>query len=238
MHTRSLVHRDLKPSNLMLVGSRPDSTRQATLKILDIGLGRTLIEQGAGETVEGGLTGQGVLLGTPDYMAPEQARDARGIDIRADIYSLGCVLYHLLAGQPPFPDTNILTQMIRHASETPRPVKEFNPAVPDGLQQILDWMLAKDAAQALSHAGARRAGAASVSRRRRRSSGRHGSGYAHALVFDLAGGRERQKAGRRPTARTGAKIGSAGARAFEQALPEIQSRTAAGARCRTVFQAE
>jgi serine/threonine protein kinase len=147
MHTRSLVHRDLKPSNLMLVGSRSDSTLQATLKILDIGLGRTLIEKGACETVEGGLTGEGVLLGTPDYMAPEQARNPRGIDIRADIYSLGCVLYHLLAGQPPFPDTNILTQMIRHASETPRPLKEFNPAVPDGLQQILDWMLSKDPGQ-------------------------------------------------------------------------------------------
>jgi serine/threonine protein kinase len=147
VHTRSLVHRDLKPSNLMLVGSKPDSTRNATLKILDIGLGRTLIEQGAGETVDGGLTGEGVLLGTPDYMAPEQARDARAIDIRADIYSLGCVLYHLLAGQPPFPDTSIISQMIRHASETPRPLKDFNPAVPDGLQQIVNWMLAKDPAQ-------------------------------------------------------------------------------------------
>jgi serine/threonine protein kinase len=147
MHTRSLVHRDLKPSNLMLVGSKPDSTWHATVKILDIGLGRTLVEQRVGETADGGLTGEGVLLGTPDYMAPEQARDARGIDIRADIYSLGCVLYHLLAGHPPFPDTNLLSQMIRHASEAPRPLKEFNPAVPDGLQQILDWMLAKDPAQ-------------------------------------------------------------------------------------------
>ena len=93
------------------------------------------------------LTAEGVLLGTPDYMAPEQARDARTADIRADIYSLGCVLYHLLAGQPPFPDTNIISQMIRHATEPARPLKEFNPAVPDGLQQIVNWMMAKDPGQ-------------------------------------------------------------------------------------------
>ena len=93
------------------------------------------------------LTTEGTLLGTPDYMAPEQARDAHAADIRADIYSLGCVLYHLLAGQPPFPDTNIISQMIRHATETPRPLKEFNPAVPDGLQQIVNWMMAKDPAK-------------------------------------------------------------------------------------------
>jgi serine/threonine protein kinase len=83
-----------------------------------------------------------VLLGTPDYMAPEQARDPRLTDIRADIYSLGCVLYHTLAGQPPFPDTNIISQMIRHSTEPARPLAEFNPAVPDGLQQIVNWMMA------------------------------------------------------------------------------------------------
>ncbi len=93
-----------------------------------------------------GLTGEGVLLGTPDYMAPEQARDPRTADVRSDIYSLGCVLYHALAGHPPFPDTNIISQMIRHATEPPKPLKEFNPAVPDGLQPIVNWMLAKDPA--------------------------------------------------------------------------------------------
>jgi serine/threonine protein kinase len=77
-------------------------------------------------------------------MAPEQARDAHAADIRADIYAIGCVLFHLVAGQTPFPDSNIISQMIRHATEQPKPLKEFNPAVPDGLQQILNWMLAKD----------------------------------------------------------------------------------------------
>lgn len=144
IHTQGLIHRDLKPANMMLVGATPDSTLPATLKLLDIGLGRTLLEETAGDV---DLTSEGVLLGTPDYMSPEQSRDPRSIDIRADIYSLGCVLYHLLAGQPPFPDSNIISQMIRHATETPKPLKAFHSEVSEGLQQIVNWMMAKDAAQ-------------------------------------------------------------------------------------------
>jgi eukaryotic-like serine/threonine-protein kinase len=149
IHDHGLVHRDLKPSNMMLVGSPgPDNTLRATLKILDLGLGRALFDASPEQPhPDEGLTAEGVMLGTPDYMAPEQARDARGIDIRADIYSLGCVLYHLLAGRLPFPDTNLINQMIRHATETPAPLKELNPAVPDGLQQIINWMMAKDPSQ-------------------------------------------------------------------------------------------
>ncbi len=146
IHAQGLVHRDLKPANLMLVPApgADGNTLRSTVKILDIGLGRALFDEGGAD--EPGLTTEGVLLGTPDYMAPEQARDARAVDIRSDIYSLGCVLYHLLAGHPPFPDTNVISQMIRHATEAPRPLKEFNPSVPDGLQQIVNWMLAKDPA--------------------------------------------------------------------------------------------
>ncbi len=151
IHAQGLVHRDLKPSNLMLVpatAAPAHSTLKSTLKILDIGLGRALFSEDAQEetSLDPSLTGEGVLLGTPDYMAPEQARDARAIDVRADIYSLGCVLYHLLAGQPPFPDSNIISQMIRHATEPPAPLSKFNPAVPDGLQQIVNWMMAKEPA--------------------------------------------------------------------------------------------
>ena len=153
LHEQGLVHRDLKPANLMLVPARaagePDSTLRATLKILDIGLGRALFEDGAA-AADLHLTGEGMLLGTPDYLAPEQARDPRGIDIRADIYSLGCVLYHCLTGQPPFPDTNILSQMVRHATEAPKSLKELVPDLPDGLQAILNGMLAKDPAKRYS----------------------------------------------------------------------------------------
>ncbi len=154
LHEKGLVHRDIKPANLMLAyppGTPPQNdTLRATVKILDMGLARTLSDEvlpdpDRAERLH--LTSEGIVLGTPDYMAPEQARDARAADIRADIYSLGCVLYHLLDGKPPFPDTNIISQMIRHATETPRPLKEVNPAVPDGLQQIINWMLAKDPAQ-------------------------------------------------------------------------------------------
>jgi serine/threonine protein kinase len=153
LHEQGMVHRDIKPSNLMIVpGGTPgpgDSTLRSTVKILDMSLGRALsddsIDEGAEEQPQ--LTTEGTLLGTPDYMAPEQARDAHGADIRADVYSLGCVLYHLIAGQTPFPDSNIISQMIRHASEEPKPLRAFNPAVPDGLQQIVGWMMAKDAAK-------------------------------------------------------------------------------------------
>ncbi|HEY7156336.1 MAG TPA: serine/threonine-protein kinase [Gemmataceae bacterium] len=147
IHAQGLVHRDLKPANLMLVAATPDSTLRATVKVLDIGLGRILFDETAGEPGDIELTSEGVLLGTPDYMSPEQARDPRHTDIRSDVYSLGCVLYHLLAGQPPFPDTNIISQMIRHATEPAKPLKTLNAAVPDGLQQIVNRMMAKDPAQ-------------------------------------------------------------------------------------------
>jgi len=152
LHELGMVHRDIKPSNLMLVpGGTPgpnDTTLRSTVKILDMSLGRALSDDSLDENAEEPqLTTEGTLLGTPDYMAPEQARDAHNADIRADIYSLGCVLYHLIAGQSPFPDSNIISQMIRHASEAARPLKDFNPAVPDGLQQIVSWMMAKDPAK-------------------------------------------------------------------------------------------
>jgi serine/threonine protein kinase len=152
LYEQGLVHRDLKPSNLMLVpaaaAGHPDITTAATLRILDIGLGRELFDERVPTQQEQAqLTGAGALLGTPDYMAPEQARDARSADIRADIYSLGCVLYHMLAGRPPFPDTNLINQMVRHATEAPKPLAEFSSTLPGGLQQVVDWMLAKEPSQ-------------------------------------------------------------------------------------------
>jgi serine/threonine protein kinase len=146
IHDLGLVHRDIKPSNLMLVypgGVPADETLTGVVKVLDLGLGRQLLEDGP-TSDDTALTSEGVVLGTPDYMAPEQARDPRATDIRADIYSLGCVLYHALAGRPPFPDTNLLNLMIRHATEEPQALRELNPAVPDGLQQIVNWMMAKE----------------------------------------------------------------------------------------------
>jgi serine/threonine-protein kinase len=144
LHEEGLVHRDIKPANFILVGGQHDNTLDGTLKLLDIGTGRALIDE---EGVASDLTTDADMLGTPEYMAPEQARDPHNADIRADIYSLGCVLYHALAGRPPFSDNNRVRLLVRHATEQPRPVREFNPDVPDGLQQILNWMLAKDPAR-------------------------------------------------------------------------------------------
>jgi serine/threonine protein kinase len=153
LHERGVVHRDLKPSNMMLVPvGKPganDTTFGRTVKILDIGLARRMFEEStpADKVEPTGVTQEGVLLGTPDYLSPEQARDPRVINIRSDIYSLGCVLFHLLTGQTPFPDDNILNLVIRHATETCRPLSDFVPGVPDGIQQIVSAMMAKRADQ-------------------------------------------------------------------------------------------
>jgi hypothetical protein len=126
----------------------PDNTLLATLKVLDIGLGRVLFDEAVTEAHEGlELTTEGMMLGTPEYMAPEQARDPHKADIRADLYSLGCVAYHLLAGRPPFTDPDVLSQIIKHETQTPDPIREHEPSVPEAVQTVLDRMLAKKPAQ-------------------------------------------------------------------------------------------
>jgi serine/threonine protein kinase len=149
LYEKGMIHRDLKPANLMLTPSprSGEDTLRATVKILDIGLGRMMFEEASEEPPETQLTGENVLLGTPDYLAPEQARNAREADIRADIYSLGCTLYHCLTGRPPFPDTNVLTQVLRHSTETARPLTDFIENVPPRLQEVLDFLMAKTPAQ-------------------------------------------------------------------------------------------
>jgi len=143
LHEKRMVHRDLKPANLMLTPSPKADTLASTVKILDIGLGRELFDDASPATQDLHLTSEGALLGTPDYLAPEQARDARTSDIRADIYSLGCVLYHLLTGRPPFIDKNVMAQMVKHATAPVTPVREYVPEVPTGLSAAVDKLLEK-----------------------------------------------------------------------------------------------
>lgn len=146
LYDRRMIHRDIKPANMMLTPApdKQDATWNSTVKILDIGLGRELFDESIPEgQVETQLTVEGSVLGTPDYLAPEQAKDARSADIRADIYSFGCVLFHCLCGRPPFPDTNIMSQMLKHATEKPPPIASIVSDVPIGLQAVMDSMLAK-----------------------------------------------------------------------------------------------
>ena len=120
-HEHGLVHRDVKPSNIML-------DRNGTAKLLDLGLVR-LGDRSAG----GDLTTTGQLLGTFDYMAPEQASDIQRVDIRADLYSLGCTMYFLLTGQPPFGDAQyrtVVRKIVAHAKDEAPPVTDLRPEVP------------------------------------------------------------------------------------------------------------
>jgi hypothetical protein len=133
-HEQGMVHRDIKPHNLML-------TPKGQVKILDFGLARFVSET---SRAAGDLTQAGTVMGTPDYMAPEQAQDPRAADIRADIYSLGCTLYHLLTGQRPFPEGDSLNKVIAHIQRAPRPVAELRPDVPAELCGVVERMLAKD----------------------------------------------------------------------------------------------
>jgi serine/threonine protein kinase len=137
-HDKGMVHRDIKPHNLMLA-------QGGVVKILDFGLARFAREHAP--PGQPALTGTGVVMGTADYIAPEQTRSSRGIDIRADIYGLGCTLYHLLSGRVPFPDGTVVDKMIRHCLDAPQPLRSLRPEVPPELAAVVDKMMAKDPAQ-------------------------------------------------------------------------------------------
>jgi len=167
-HDAGLIHRDIKPHNLLLTypadsaKSRsgvlaPQSMKLRTVgaggtggnrdpelavvKILDMGLARYRDTESDGSQTA--LTQSHALLGTPDFVAPEQARDPRNVDGRADIYSLGCTLYYLLSGQVPFPDRTGVEKLIAHQSEMIEPIENFRPQTPPAVSAILRKMLAK-----------------------------------------------------------------------------------------------
>jgi uncharacterized protein (TIGR03067 family) len=130
-HAAGLVHRDVKPHNLIRAAD-------GTTKVLDFGLAGV----GGGElTAAGadGLSGAGMIFGTPDYIAPEQIDDPHAADARADIYGLGCTLYHLLAGRPPFPTGTMADKLDGHRQRQPAPI----PGLPTGVAAVLAKMMAK-----------------------------------------------------------------------------------------------
>lgn len=137
-HTRGLVHRDLKPSNVMV-------TLEGQAKILDLGLALLM-----GETLPTDPTvvgGHGYILGTMDYIAPEQTTDATDVGPWSDLYSLGCSLYFALTGVPPFPGGTALQKIRWHRSDDPPPISSINPAVPEPFVRIVERLMAKHPAE-------------------------------------------------------------------------------------------
>ncbi len=132
---KGLVHRDIKPHNLLL-------TPQGIVKILDMGLAR-LTPLGDDSESSTTVTQEGVVMGTPDYMAPEQAEESHKVDIRADLYSLGCTLYHLLAGQPPFAGGTLVQKLRKHQTVPPPPLQQRRPDVPAAVLAVIHKLMAK-----------------------------------------------------------------------------------------------
>ena len=152
---RGLVHRDLKPSNLLL--SFDNETGGPFVRILDFGLARFLdltsdLPPATGSSAAQhrsaeSLTGHGLLLGTPDYIAPEQARDTRSADVRSDLFSLGCTLFRLLTNQVPFPgDTPRERLLAREQSPPPKPSRH-RPEIPPALDRLVQRLLEPDPAR-------------------------------------------------------------------------------------------
>jgi serine/threonine-protein kinase len=123
-----IVHRDIKPGNIML-------TRSGTAKLADFGFVKSKFDPL--------LSTEGEVLGTPDYISPEQALGLTDIDFRSDIYSLGCSLYHMLTGQTPFGGTSSEV-MRKHIKEEPPPLHEAAPDLPEAACELLEKMMSKD----------------------------------------------------------------------------------------------
>jgi serine/threonine protein kinase len=151
-HEAGLVHRDIKPGNLMLTHEEG----RAVVKVLDFGLAKASIEQNVVEhaldertvlsDLAASLTGAGMMLGTPNFIAPEQIANAVKADIRADVYSLGCTLYNLLGGRPPF-EGKLYDVLKAHRSSAAQPLNVVRPEVPEELAALVAKAMAKKPAQ-------------------------------------------------------------------------------------------
>jgi serine/threonine-protein kinase len=131
-----LVHRDIKPANVLV-------DRRGVVKILDLGVVR-VVESADALTRR---VGEKLLLGTADYVAPEQAADCSAVDSRADVYALGGTLYFLLAGHPPFPEGSAIEKVARKQAADPTPLRQLRPDVPAKLAAVIHRMLARDPAE-------------------------------------------------------------------------------------------
>ena len=136
-HERGMVHRDIKPANLLL------SDGGKTVKVLDMGLARLDHPAVEDDELSSTMTQEGTVMGTPDYIAPEQALDTHTVDIRADLYSLGCTFYYLLAGRVPFPGGSFIQKINKHQFEEPLPVEKLRPEIPPDIAKVVRKLMAK-----------------------------------------------------------------------------------------------
>jgi serine/threonine-protein kinase len=141
-HEKGLVHRDIKPSNLMV-------TREGVVKVLDLGLARVQESDQVGAR----LTRPDAVMGTPDYMSPEQINSSSNVDARSDIYSLGCTLHHLLTGQPPYAGGGTMDKLRKHCDSEAPSMRSHRPDIPEQLDAIVRRMMARDPAQRFQSAG-------------------------------------------------------------------------------------
>ena len=142
-HRQGVIHRDMKPSNVMV-------TPHDHAKVLDLGLAFTEGEEVQDIEVVGG---KGYIVGSIDYMAPEQTRDPTNLDARADLYALGCCLYFTLTGKPPFPSGTIYEKVRAHRHEEPAPIRGKNPQIPEAFAALVHKLLAKAPADRFASAG-------------------------------------------------------------------------------------
>ena len=143
-HGQGLIHRDLKPSNIMV-------TPHDHAKLLDLGLALVLGEDMKEREVIGG---KGYIVGTMDYISPEQVADASRVDSRSDVYGLGCTLYFALTGRPPFPEGTRREKLECHRSQEPEPLERLNPNLPAGFVALVQRMMAKNPADRFPSAAA------------------------------------------------------------------------------------
>lgn len=137
-HAQNIVHRDVKPENIFLSLPRATSSH-IQVKLLDFGIAKLLEAEQSPS-----ITKTGMMLGTPQYMSPEQCRSDRNIDHRADLYALGCVAFELFSGRPPFVTDTIPAMIVAHATEPPPPLSDVAPGLPQPLEELVEQMMAKN----------------------------------------------------------------------------------------------